>query len=395
MNKTLPTPLIEIFQEATERRLPQSNVPSFGPVWRAHTSTARQQIPEIHIEDDGGIVSLGELSPGCTACKEGSWDCIFMTMRCNLDCPFCYSPHAISKDYVGSAFGTTPQQIAENHAKTVVTGISFSGGEPFLDPKKLFDWVSWFKRRYPEKYYWIYTNGLAIREDDLRNLGEAGVDEIRFNMAATGYDHPEVMKNLAKAVRFIPNVTVEIPSIPGNHAKLIACVLQWHSLGVKYLNLHELLYEPGTNSASMAGKRLEVITADGHRTAIDPESRALTLAVMKHVKDEGLALSVNDCSLQSKLRQLRGRRKALAPLLKESYERFLGDDAYESCCCSLENGRVQFFHPDALGEWQRKHSDSRFFRLVRTAPMSIYERKSWISLKEITEDKFAETREKP
>jgi len=373
----MPARLKAIHEEVNRLEQEPSNLETLRQSWREHLTRARQRVPDLHVEADGEIVYLGGLSPGCRACKDGAWDCIFTTMRCNLDCEFCYSPHAIPKDYAGSVFGATPDEIGANHARTHITGISFSGGEPFLDVQKLFDWVAYFTSRWPEKYYWVYTNGLLADEESLHRLGELGLDEIRFNTAASGYDHPTVMRNLALASRFIPNVTVEIPAIPEHGSRLLSCLADWCALGVRFLNLHELMYEPGTNAASMTGARRTVVTADGHRTTINPQSRALTLAVMERVQEEGLPLSVNDCSLQSKLRQLRGRRRSLAPLVKATHERLVEDRDYESFC-AYRGEEVRFFHPDALAEMRRRYPDHQFVRLVRTAPLSLKDKGQWI-----------------
>jgi pyruvate formate-lyase activating enzyme-like uncharacterized protein len=378
MVEPMPRRLKEIYQEVNHLRLERSNLDTLRPAWQAYVSRARELIPGVHVEAEGEIVSLGELSPGCRACKDGTWDCVFTTMRCNLDCDFCYSPKAIPQDYAGSAFGTTPAQIAENHARTHITGVSFSGGEPFVDAPKLFDWVAWFTDCCPDKYYWVYTNGLLASEEHVRRLGALGVDEIRFNMAATGYDHPTVMQNLATAARCIPNVTVEIPAIPEHAPKLLSCLADWCALGIRFLNLHELIYEPGTNSASMAGARRVIITGDGHRTEFNPESRELALAVMRRVQDEGLSLAVNDCSMQSKLRQLRGRRRSLAPLVKAPHERLVEDQTYESYCAYRNGEDCRFFHPDYVRKARRQHPDYRFVRLARTAPLSIDVGEKWI-----------------
>jgi pyruvate formate-lyase activating enzyme-like uncharacterized protein len=382
MTETMPARLRQIYEEARRHPPEGANLHTLQPLWEAHLSKARQQLPDIHVEGEGEVLYLGALSPGCRVCKEGTWDCIFTTMRCNLDCAFCYSPHAIPRDYAGSVFGTTPQQIAGNHAKTRITGISFSGGEPFVDVSRLFDWLAWFAVRFPDKYYWVYTNGLLADRENLRRLGELGVDEVRFNLAATGYDHPTVMKNLKAAARLIPNVTVEIPAIPEHAAKLLSCLADWSALGVKFLNLHELMYEPGTNSASMPGARRAIVTADGHRSEINPESRALTLAVMQQVQDEGLPLAVNDCSLQSKIRQLRGRRQSLAPLVKAPHEKTIGGEVYESYC-AYRGEEVRFFHPDSLGEMQRRYPDHEFVRLARMAPLSLQDGGRWIACERI------------
>jgi len=378
----MPARLRAIYEEVSRLKQEPSNLETLRRAWSEHVSRARRQVRDIHIEADGEVVYLGELSPGCQACKEGTWDCIFTTMRCNLDCEFCYSPHAIPRDYAGSVFGMTPEQIAENHARTHITGVSFSGGEPFVEAQKLFDWVAWFKSRCPDKYYWVYTNGLLADEENLRRLGELGVDEIRFNMVATGYDHPTVMRNMATAARLIPNVTVEIPAIPKHASKLLSCLAEWCALRVRFLNLHELIYEPGTNSASMPGARQAFITADGHRTEFNPESRALTLAVMERVQDKNLPLSVNDCSMQSKIRQLRGRRRSLAPLMKAPHERLVEDQIYESYC-AYRGEEVHFFHPDSLPEMRRRYPDYQFVRLVRTAPLSINDSGRWIAFEKL------------
>jgi pyruvate formate-lyase activating enzyme-like uncharacterized protein len=215
-------------------------------------------------------------------------------------------------------------------------------------------------------------------------LGALGVDEIRFNMAATDYDHPQVLENLAAASRYIPNVTVEIPAIPEHAEKLLACLEVWCALGVKFLNLHELIYEPGTNSAAMDGSRQMLITPDGHQSAYNPQSRGLTLAVMKKVHDEGWSLGVNDCSMQSKLRQLRGRRRNLTPLVQAPYERLVADQFFESHCAYRDAQDWCLFHPDATATMRQRLPNYEFFRLVRTAPLSIQGRDKWIVWEKLT-----------
>lgn len=378
----MPACLQDIYQATNAHRAVESNLDALRPLWRAHAAQARKLVPEAHIEANGEALYLGALSPGCRACKEGTWDCVFITMRCHLDCPFCYSPHAIAQDYIGSVFGTTPAQIAANHARTHITGIGFSGGEPFLEPQTLFDWIGWFKGNTPDKYYWVYTNGLLADEHHLRQLKELGVDEIRFNMAATGYQHPTVLKHLAAAVRLIPTVSIEIPAIPEHADRLLSCLSGWDAMGIRFLNLHELLYEPGTNSASLPGPRQAVVMPDGHHSAIHPGSRALTLTVMRTVQEHGLSLSVNDCSLQGKLGQLRGRRQSIAPLVKAPYEKW-HDETLTSCCAFTDERDYFFLHPDSLGPMRQQFPGHRFVRLARAAPLSLQTRTEWVLFQEL------------
>ncbi len=381
-NERLPAPLRAIYEELDRPRPDDCNLEGLKEAWQSVLAQARAHIPGICIESEGEIVHLGRLSPGCEACKAGTWDCIFTTMRCNLNCEFCYSPQAIPESYTGSVFGSTPGQIAENHDRTNITGVSFSGGEPFLEPRKLLSWVAWFKDHYSEKYTWVYTNGVLAEEGVLQELGKLGLDEIRFNTAATSYNHPAVMKNLALAAEFIPNVTVEIPAIPEHAAKLFSSLQDWSSRGVKFLNLHELIYEPGTLSASMTGARQPAVLADGHRTAFNPDSRLLTFAVMKKVSAENLPLAVNDCSLQSKLLQIRGRRRALSALTREPYEKLVGDEALESLCIYRNEQEYQFCNPDTFQEVRARYPDYKLVKIVREAPLTLKGKNRWIAVKE-------------
>jgi len=373
----LPESLTAIWDEVQGWQPAHSTLDALRPTWAAHVARARHQLRDLHVEDEGEALYLGALSPGCRACKDGTWDCIFTTMDCNLDCAFCFSPHTIPRDYQGSQMGSTPAEIAANHERTRVEGISFSGGEPFLHPEKLFEWVAWFTSRYPDRYYWVYTNGLLASEDRLQHLAQLGVHEIRFNLAATGYHHPVVLENLSTAARLFPIVTVEIPAIPDHCDVLLSSLAGWCARGVRFLNLHELFYEPGTNSASLPGPRQAIVTPDGHRSAIHPASREVTLAVMRRVQEEGLPLGVNDCSLQSKMRQLRGRRRLLAPLTAERYEKLVDDHLLVSCC-AYRCEDIRFFHADSLAEIRRRHPGYRFARLARTAPLSVRDRGRWV-----------------
>jgi pyruvate formate-lyase activating enzyme-like uncharacterized protein len=368
----LPTPLQAILKSLEQPR-PESNLETLRQGWDAYLAQARAEVPSLEIEFGGESVHLGKLSSGCRACKAGTWDCIFTTTRCNLRCEFCYSPQALPADYVGSAFGATPAEIAANHARTQITGLSFSGGEPFLEPQKLIEWVAWFKTNTPEKYTWVYTNGLLADEASLRSLGALGLDEIRFDTAATGYTHPRVLESMTIAAKSIPALTVEIPAIPEHAERLLASLPEWTARGVKYLNLHELMYEPSTLSAKMPGKRQEIILEDGHRTEINPASRRLTLAVMKKVRAENLPLAVNDCSLQSKLRQLRGRRRGLTPLTREPYEQLADDETLVSYCVFRSPDDFQFCSSAEVADYP----GCRVFRLTRYAPLSLHAQKQW------------------
>jgi pyruvate formate-lyase activating enzyme-like uncharacterized protein len=379
----VPAPLRAIAAALDRPAAPASTVDALRAGRSRFLARLRAEVPAVEVEADGEIVHLGALSPGCRACKAGAWDCLFLTLRCNLRCGFCLNPQVEAGDLQGSAFGREPEEIARNHARTDIRGISFSGGEPLLERERLFEWVAFFRQRRPDAWLWAYTHGLLATEDDLRTLGALGLDEIRFNTAATGYAHAAVLENLAHAARHVPHVTVEIPAIPEDLDRLLGSLDEWAARGVRFLNLHELLYEPGTPSAQRPGPREPVVLADGHLTAIDPGSREVTLAVMKEVQRRGLPLAVNDCSLQGKLRQLEGRRRSLMPLTRRPWEEMQADTTLVSYVLWQSELEFERVHPARVDAARRDHPSWHLARLSRRAPRTLDAAEDWLSCEQL------------
>lgn len=335
-----------------------------------------EHLPSSIMENDGEAHFLGALSPGCQACKLGRWECIFVTMECNTDCDFCWRPTHATPAHLGSVFGDTPEKVAAHLEKKPPAGISFSGGEPFLFPDNLLAWIKGIVPRFEETYFWIYTNGLVAGKEILKAVAAEGVHEVRFNLAATGYNHPDVMKNLTEAVRLLPKVTVEIPAIPEHRESVLKHIYTWAELGVRHVNLHELIYEPGTNSAVMQGCRKPLQNPDGHVCHFNPESRDLTLAVMAEVSAHGIPIHVNDCSISSKLRQIRGRRLFLSEHMRKPYEEVVNGEL--SAGCAYNNEALFFFRPSEIKTMKEKHEAFTFIQVSRLIPLSAQASDQWV-----------------
>jgi len=373
----LPESLRAIYAECRSNGRRVSNLPEVMASWFGYIEKAKEKVPPLTVAENGHAVHLGPLSPGCVACHEGTWDCIFLTGRCNLHCSFCYSPLNARAEGAFSAFGASREDIKTHYTKARIAGISFSGGEPFLVQDQLESWIGWARSLEPQKYLWVYTNGALVQPPGLDRLAGLGLDEIRFNIAATGYNHPHVLKMIEYAASRFPAVTIEIPAIPAQASLLLENLPLWARMGVKYLNLHELLYEPGTPSEAMAGKRDEICLPDGHLTAIDPHSRELILAVMERADQNGIPLAINNCSLVNKLHQIRGRRVSLLPLTQTPYEKPSGD-LLESYVIIRETGEISFCHPAQIELALPQRPDARLVRIARTAPLSIHDPGKWM-----------------
>ena len=54
----------------------------------------------------------------------------------------------------------------------------------------------------------MYTNGILVNEGNLRALAQAGLDELRFNLGATGCAD-RVIENMALAAQYLPCVGIK------------------------------------------------------------------------------------------------------------------------------------------------------------------------------------------
>jgi pyruvate formate-lyase activating enzyme-like uncharacterized protein len=355
--------------------------------WQRQVERVRHTVPSACVEDGGETVRLGALSPGCVACKSGRWDCIFVTNRCNLDCVFCLRPTRIQLAPMYSALGRDVETLCDRCLQMGVTGVSFSGGEPFLDPEPVLWWLGVLRRRLPNIYIWAYTNGLTLSAPLLAKLAHAGLDELRFNMAAAGFRDRLAGKMLYEAVGRISAVSVEIPAIPEYADCILDSLHEWAGGGVKYLNLHELIYQSGSNSESMDGIRVPCVMPDGHPCAVNPRSSELIMAVLERAAADRLPLGVNECSMRSKARQMRGRRRMLAPFVLRPYERMCGESLAESACL-FDSENFELVNVAELNERRQSRKDWHAALLRRQLPLDVNNPGQWVHF-ELIPDSYA------
>ncbi len=195
------------------------------------------------------IIAGKDISQGCRLCHEGSWLCVYVTKRCNRDCCFCSQEKPKHRGQGGKSddpirayvsdkirFGDV-DEVVRYLMYWKIKGLGISGGEPLLVFDRVLRLISLAKKKIPEIYVWLYTNGDLATEQKLRRLKKAGLDEIRFDLAARDYE----LSPLRAAEGIIRNVAVETPAIPKDRKKLIAAIKELRQIGVRYLNLHELM----------------------------------------------------------------------------------------------------------------------------------------------------------
>ena len=257
-----------------------------------------------------------QLSPGCLACKSGAWICVYPGFTCNATCCFCprLTAENIEKQMSSEQMNFLFELIDRRADR--IRGLSISGGELFLDnlpsAKKILRHI---KKHHPHIYLWGYTNGIGATRHNMNELRDAGMDEIRFNLAATNFHEDIVQKIKDDAVRIFPWVTVEVPA----YAETLHYMIQRDGLkklsdiGVKQLNLAEIrvpLPSAGSNDLSPATRTFlgrhplyQYRNSMGSIYLNLVESRLATWDIINHAHELGLPIRVNDCSQDAKTLQ--------------------------------------------------------------------------------------------
>ncbi len=265
----------------------------------------------------GSKIGSGELSPGCILCGQGRWSCLFIGSLCTANCFFCPQDRRNKINQPPVAFGIqldSPDDYVDYLEKFKFKGVSFSGGEPFLQYEKMLSYIRKIRERLGEKIYiWLYTNGDLVSRDKLIYLKKAGLNEIRFDIAARKYD----LKAVELAAGIIDKVTVEIPAVPEDYTILKKCLTLMMKIGVAHLNLHQLFanqycYQKFVDRQYTFLHQPDIPVLESEMTA---------LRIIKYALDNNIDLAINYCCAIYKHRfQKKAYKEIFQPFIREGYE---------------------------------------------------------------------------
>ncbi len=239
---------------------------------------------------------------GCRSCLTGTGlTAIRKTNRCNLSCPFCYDYGVLDQippigagmwEIGGTKFYEKDIDLLLS-IQQKPTGISYVYLEPFMEIEQYYGVIGKFHAAGVHQH--LYTNGTLATEDTLRALGAAGLDELRFNLGASGCAD-RVIENIRLAKRYIPHVGIETPMTPAFYDAFLAKQQAILDTGVDFINCAELHLNEH-NIGNYAGENMYL----NRRGYLSPLfSRALTLRLMKIADDQRWPLVVHDCSNDTK-----------------------------------------------------------------------------------------------
>lgn len=284
------------------------------------------EISGLQFRAGGTKVFKGIMSRGCETCVNGLISFLYINGLCTRDCFFCPQNRTMAHERPTSSAGMVfhdPDHYVDYIEAFGFKGVGFSGGEPLLVMEKLLLFLNRIKKKFGDSVYtWFYTNGDLVDERKLKDLRDAGMDEIRFNLSARDYDWGPV--RLAR--RFFDTVTVEIPAIPEDFERVIQILPPLGDIGVKHFNVHQLNLSQ-YNFKKISGRDYSMFhTRDSGLVIHDSEMTALRL--LKQSADQDFDFSLNYCSTIYKERyQSSGMRKRLARPVVADHET-ISDSGY-------------------------------------------------------------------
>jgi hypothetical protein len=239
---------------------------------------------------------------GCRSCLLGTGlSAIRKTNKCNLECKFCYNYGQLDDippigqgmwEIGGTKFYEKDIDLLLSIQKKP-TGIAYVYIEPFMEIEKYYSVIKKFSEAQIHQH--LYTNGTLATEETLKALGEAGLNEIRFNLGASECSD-KVIENMGIAKKYINNVGVETPMTPELFEMFFKKKQAILDTKLDFINCAEL-HLNGNNIDNYHGENM-YISRHGYVSPI--WSRELTLKFMKIADEENWDLVVHDCSNYTK-----------------------------------------------------------------------------------------------
>lgn len=332
---------------------------------------------------NGGASVVGgsnDISPACVACTGSACSqTFFLSLACNRHCYFCFNRNQTGYDQACALKENWREELdAFLDAHPHVSCIGLTGGEPLLHEDETVAFLAYARARAPQVHLRLYTAGDFLDDRVLARLRDAGLDELRLSVkldvgdmdgvrgtggangangasgeartCAEGCAHAEdrvigedaldfahtaeddvsaecagevvreALRRLERAQRYIEQVMVEMPVIPGTGAPMRELLRGLDRIGAFGINLLEFGY-PMNEWDEFARRGFSVLNppyavpydytyAGGLPVA---GSELLCLELLEFAQQSGLSISVHYCSLENKNRsQIRQQNEACA-----------------------------------------------------------------------------------
>ena len=293
---------------------------------------------------------------GCKSCLLGTGlSAIRKTNKCNIQCRFCYNYGELDMippigegmwEIGGTKFYEKDIDLLLSMGNRP-TGISYVYLEPFMEIEKYYGIIRKFREAGIHQH--MYTNGILVTEESAKALGEAGLDELRFNLGATNCSD-RVIENMRIAGKYIPHIGIETPMTPEFFESFLQKKDRILATGVDFINCAEL-HLNANNIGNYEGENM-YICRHGYISPI--RSRELTLKFMRIAGEEGWDIAVHDCSNHTKFaRDLNLRAKEGGWFGASNYGCEFSVTPYEAFLPILRDESFTFLEEEELPEGYR------------------------------------------
>lgn len=293
---------------------------------------------------------------GCRSCLLGTGlSAVRKTNRCNAACPFCYDYGCLDAippigeglwEIGGGRYREEDLPLLFTLQKKP-TGIAYVYLEPFMEIEKYYSVI----RRFHEAgiHQHMYTNGINANEENLKALGEAGLDELRFNLGASNCSD-RVIAAMAEAKKHIPQVGIETPMTREFEAGFKKKKQQILATGIDFMNCAELHLNEN-NLGNYFGENMYYCRM-GYLSPVF--SRGISLKMLKAAAEEHWPIAVHDCSNHTKFaRDLNLRAKEGGWFGQSSYGSEFDSIPYEAFLPILEDPEFTFVEEEPLSPGYR------------------------------------------
>ncbi len=302
------------------------------------------------------VGNASKFPKGCCSCLSGTGlSAIRKTNKCNLECKFCYNYGQLDDS---APIGENMWEIGGTkfYEKDIdlllsiqqkPTGIAYVYLEPFMEIEKYYSVIKKFSDA--GIYQHLYTNGTLATEETLKALGEAGLNEIRFNLGAS-YCSDKVIQNIGLAKKYIKHVGIETPMTPEFFETFFKKKEAILGTGLDFINCAEL----HLNENNIYNYEEENMYISRHGYISPIWSRALTLEFMKIGEEENWDIAIHDCSNYTKFaRGLNLSSKAGMWFGASNYSSEFSRIPYEVFLPILRDEQFKFLSEEELPEGYR------------------------------------------
>ena len=263
------------------------------------------------IENDRKSLRTGWLSSSCFACRTGVGSATYtISTRCPRSCFFCFNPNQANYEQLLHTNENPVAQLTELHSHNMkLSDIALTGGEPLLHKEETLEFFNIARLFFSGAYTRLYTSGAFLDEPYLRELANAGLQEIRFSYKTddSQREQQETLNRIALARKHLKYVVVEMPVMPDELKLMKELLLKLNGIGIDGINLLELCFP--FNNAKEFKRRGYKIKSRQMRVLYDywyagglpiAGSEAACLGLLAFALEQDFSMGVHYCSLENK-----------------------------------------------------------------------------------------------